>query len=109
MTEAEWLVYEDPVPMLAFIRRVRASGRKWRLFGSSCYRSLWATSPVLKIHWDLLGASASDADGQITKEEFRLIRGPLGGLKKPCVSGTAEQVAHRSSSECLGETWVCNG
>ena len=95
--------------MLHFICRGRASDRKLRLFGSSCYRSLWVTSPVPEIHWDVLRASESYADGQITKQEFRLIRKRLGGFKNPRVSGMAEQVAFGSSSECLGETWVPNG
>ncbi len=109
MTEAEWLTCAEPTTMLYFIRRSGGSDRKLRLFGSACYRSLWATSPVSQLHWDVLRASESYADGQIAKQEFRLIRKPLGGFENPCVAGMAEQVAFSASSECLGETWVPNG
>lgn len=40
MTAAEWKVCTDPMPMLAFLEG-KASGRKLRLFGAACCRSLW--------------------------------------------------------------------
>jgi hypothetical protein len=106
MTEAEWLVATDPTPMLYFIRRAGAGDRKLRLFGSSCYRSLWAASPVPEVHWDVLRASESYADREVSKQEFRLIRKRVGPSEPPKVSGMAEEVAGRSSSDCLGTTWV---
>jgi hypothetical protein len=40
MTEAEWLAYADPKPMLDFLGR-QASNRKLRLFACACCRTQW--------------------------------------------------------------------
>lgn len=40
MTEAEWLRYADPAPMLAFLK-VGAGARKLRLFAVACARQVW--------------------------------------------------------------------
>ncbi len=40
MTEAEWLAWTGPAPMLAFLRGT-ASDRKLRLYGCACCRRIW--------------------------------------------------------------------
>ncbi len=68
MTEAEWLVCEDPDRMLSHLGR-KASGRKRRLFACACYRhipSLLADERCLKA----VAVSERYADGLATREEL---------------------------------------
>jgi hypothetical protein len=44
MTEAEWMAFTDPRPMLGFLRG-RASDRKLRLFAVACCRRMWDLLP----------------------------------------------------------------
>jgi hypothetical protein len=41
MTEAEWLAYTDPTPMLLGVLSGRGTGRKLRLLGCAYCRSIW--------------------------------------------------------------------
>jgi len=44
MTEEQWLVCADPIPMLKCLRDM-ASTRKLRLFSCACARRLWPFMP----------------------------------------------------------------
>lgn len=105
MTEAEWLAYEAPGPMLSLLRE-RVSDRKMRLFGCACYRILWAKVRVAEIRWDVLRASEVYADGAISKQALKLAWKRLPDWDGPHVSGQAWEVAGMSSRQCLGETAV---
>jgi hypothetical protein len=44
MTEAEWLAYNDPRPMLEFrYRHYPISNRKWTLLDCACCRGVWSS------------------------------------------------------------------
>ena len=49
MTDAEWLVCDDPNRMLCFLRE-RASERKLRLFACACYHDYLVHAPDRRVH-----------------------------------------------------------
>src|SRR5262245_44369293 len=69
MTEAEWLAYGSPGPLLSFLSE-RASDRKLRLLACACGRRLFhllAAGPLQE------GFDAAEAyvDGACTRSEYR--------------------------------------
>jgi hypothetical protein len=73
MTEAEWLAYRHPQPMLAFLD-AKSSARKWRLFAVACGRRAAV--------WSLLNDPRSRravevaegyANGTVTADELRAV------------------------------------
>ena len=104
MTEQEWLLTATkPESMIQFLRGI-ASDRKLRLFGSSCYRSRWRHVTVSELYWDILRASESYADREITKKKFKYIKKRLPEHVGPAVWGAAWEVASRSAHRCSGTT-----
>jgi hypothetical protein len=67
MTETEWLLCQDPGPMLGFLRG-KASERKLRLFAVACWRGIWPSIP----HESRRAAEAVErfADGKATLKEL---------------------------------------
>jgi hypothetical protein len=68
MTEAEWLVSQDPEPMLAFLGD-KASQRKLRLFACACCRRIWAhltARPSRRV----VEVSENYADGRATRRQL---------------------------------------
>ena len=75
MTEAEWQACTDPVPMLEFLLRGKASDRKLRLFGVACCRRMAgllpdeATRSALDICERFADGLASPAELQQARQE----------------------------------------
>jgi hypothetical protein len=70
MTEAEWLVCDDPLGMVLDLYSVPvATQRKWRLFSVACLRSVWPllTDPGSK---DAVLVADRAADGEVTPTEL---------------------------------------
>lgn len=74
MTEAEWLVCNDPRPMLSYLDGVtgksKGGRRKVRLLLSACCRRAWHHFVALKSR-DLIEASETYADGRLSYRDFR--------------------------------------
>jgi hypothetical protein len=72
VTEAEWLVATDPVPMLGFLRE-RAGDRKVRLFACACCRALWDDRWPQRSR-DVILTAERFADGLATEQELNRSR-----------------------------------
>ncbi len=71
MTEAEWLVCEDPSQMLAFLESRRCgSNRKLRLFAVGCCRTFWYGLQDVRSR-AAVEAAERFADGRATQSELR--------------------------------------
>jgi hypothetical protein len=68
MTEAEWLVGSDPVPMLQFLKD-RGSDRKRRLFAVACCRRFWHLIRPEECR-QAVTAAERFADGEIGEKEL---------------------------------------
>lgn len=68
MTEAEWLVSTNPMPMLAFVKG-KVSKRKLRLFGCACCRRTWnlLNDPRSRIALEIIERYS---DGLATEDEL---------------------------------------
>jgi hypothetical protein len=69
MTEHEWLACTDPTPMVKYLRRRKASARKWRLATVACCRRRWHLLNHPRVQEAILVAERF-ADGEATKEEL---------------------------------------
>jgi hypothetical protein len=69
MTEAEWLAATDPQPMVKYLRRRKASARKWRLVAVACCRKRWHLLNHPQAQAAILVAERF-ADGQVPKAEL---------------------------------------
>src|SRR5947209_1801222 len=67
MTEAEWLVCEDPKPMFHFLRG-KKSRRKQRLFACACCRLAWDHIPATWCR--AVEVNESYADGAVSQDEL---------------------------------------
>jgi hypothetical protein len=70
MTEAEWLVCDDPAPMLDYLRG-NARERKLRLFACACVRRSWSHLTDERIR-RTLAVAERDADSPGSKEALWL-------------------------------------
>jgi len=73
MTEKQWLVCTDSAfRMLDFLRN-RASGRKLRLFGCACCRSLWHLLCDAKVRQAVVAVELV-AEGEANKQQLKALR-----------------------------------
>lgn len=86
MTEAEWLVSDDPAAILRFVtmpdaldRRAGPSDRKLRLFAVACCRSVWRDLADARSR-NAVGVAERFADGAATEEERHAAYGPTEGV-----------------------------
>ncbi|OAI51286.1 hypothetical protein AYO44_05135 [Planctomycetaceae bacterium SCGC AG-212-F19] len=80
MTEAEWLVSEDPAKMLEFLRG-KACDRKLRLFAATCCRSVWHLLPNARSH-RAVEAVERFADGLATEQELQQASAGAQAIRK---------------------------
>ena len=73
MTEAEWLVCEDPQRMLEFLRG-QSTQRKLRLFLCACCRHLWDRNTPKAIK-RAIKVAEKYADAVVGKETFSKMQG----------------------------------
>jgi hypothetical protein len=66
MTEQEWLEAIDPMPMVKYLRRRKASVRKWRLVAVACCRRRWPLITDERCRYAVLTAERF-ADGEVSK------------------------------------------
>ncbi len=69
MTEAEWMAFTDPRPMLGALRG-RAGDRKLRLFAAACCRRIWELLPDEECR-SALETAERFADGLASLESLR--------------------------------------
>jgi hypothetical protein len=69
MTEAEWLTCTDPTPVVKFLRRRKASVRKWRLAAVACCRRRWHLLEDQRSR-DAVLIAERFADGEVSKAEM---------------------------------------
>jgi hypothetical protein len=102
VTEAEWLAFTDPQPMLEFLRG-KASDRKLRLFGVACCRRVW---PLLTDGTSRLAVEVSEsyADGAAARHELREAWAHATG--GAAVSSLAEAAMRVAEDEPEKAAWV---
>ncbi len=100
MTEAEWLTYIDPGPMLEFLKG-KASDRKFRLFSCACYRRIWHKLP--EVSRQAVEVAEQFVDGKATPVELRSVRQLV--VSQP---GGSEWLAVRNEAEShpMGSEWL---
>jgi hypothetical protein len=99
MTEQEWLVCNDPHPMLAFLTSQPVSERKLRLFAFACSRRMWDW--IDKLGRAAVEAAEKFADGKASSEEMRAARlacQGAGGKSAWYAAATIPTVAARNAA-----------
>ena len=95
MTEQEWFNCTEPMPMLELVRG-KASDRRLRLFACACSRRIWHLLPDRRSR-KALEASERFADGMITPEKLRFVRGDVRW---------SANMATRKSDDSEGVKWI---
>jgi hypothetical protein len=103
MTEAEWMVCEDPTLMLKFLRE-KASDRKLRLFACACCRR-HRNSLRGKKHQLVLQRTEEFADGQISKKEMQKARAKWDTFDYPFPLPGSWQGALSSATRTHTNAW----
>ncbi len=100
MTEAEWLVSDDPDEMYVAVER-GASARKMRLFGVACCRRVWnlMTDPE---HRAAVEASEKFADGLIDEAALDGAFVPVGETVR---ESSTEWTVHRWMASAVQHVW----
>jgi hypothetical protein len=72
MTEEEWLICRDPMPMLSHVE-ILASNRKLRLFAVACCRHIWPHLTSSE-HKDAVVVAERHAEGLATDAQLESVR-----------------------------------
>jgi hypothetical protein len=106
MTEARWLAYKDPAPMLLFLQH-RATNRKLGLFGCACARRVWG---LLADPWSRGAVEAAEGywDGEVSLRDYQeaAVAGQealYAAQQGEAAAACAAQAALRTS---LGRAWA---
>jgi hypothetical protein len=96
MTEAKWLSQAMPMPLLLFLED-KASGRKFRLYATACWRLSWSnlTDPSGRA---VIEAAEAFADGLINEEELNLVKDAYPQGEKYNPSAVATKAAYVAAS-----------
>jgi hypothetical protein len=103
MTEAEWLGYTDPTPMLEFLGS-EASGRKLRLFACACCRRIWDLLPG-QCSRKAVEISERYADGVASKKELTAARADAAEARSVPVSSSWPPSASRVATLAAQAAW----
>jgi hypothetical protein len=114
MTESEWHVCTDPLPMLEFVK-VRVSDRKLRLFAAACCRQGWLrlTNPYLRL---AVETAEQYADNQVGQEELSKARAAAWSVNqmhqeqamaasRATVQESAWAAAREAQQEMIQQIW----
>jgi len=96
MTEAEWLAFDNPVPMLEFLKG-KANSRKMRLFACACCRRLWHRLTDERSR-KAVEAAERYADGLIPHAELKRAWTEASEAYHWASEGAAAQVAMKAAN-----------
>ena len=80
MNETDWLICDDPTPMLRFLQERKTSERKLRLLTCACCRHIWDLMPDARSR-TAVEVSERFADGKATPRELARARGAAVSVK----------------------------
>ena len=100
MTEAEWLLCDDPQPMLEFLLG-KVSDRKLRLFASACCRGAWSFL-VDDRSRSAVETAERLGDGKVSEEELELIRSGARAAFQAAITPACRDAHAPRTSACGG-------
>jgi hypothetical protein len=111
MTEAEWLAWPEPDPMIEFLERGhKGTCRQRRLFGVACCRRIWPFRMEEKIR-RIVEVAEEYADGQASAAKLRAAhRRSCTLCKKDDISPDKTRTARSLHNAAIAVNWVsaCN-